>query len=91
MPNVDPLINQYENDQRITIITTTAEKATNSKFENYILSVKTECQKNIEGNSHHHPTFLERYQKIIEMIDWTLERYKIVIQRNKIQQQMNKI
>jgi hypothetical protein len=33
MPNVDPLINQYENDQRITTITTTAEKATNSKFE----------------------------------------------------------
>jgi hypothetical protein len=85
-----PWINQYENDQQITTITTIAEKATNSKFENHLLSVKTECQKIIEFNSHQHPTFLERYQKIIEMIDWTLERYRIIIQRNKIQQQNEK-
>ncbi|HSF51154.1 MAG TPA: hypothetical protein VLA74_10380 [Nitrososphaeraceae archaeon] len=87
MPNLDPWINQYENDQQIITITTIAEKATNSKFENHLLSVKTECQKII--NSHQHPTFLERYQKIIEMIDWTLERYRTVIQRNEIQQQQN--
>ncbi len=90
MPNLDPWINQYENDQQITTITTIAEKATNSKFENHLLSVKTECQKIIEFNYHQHPTFLERYQKIIEMIDWTLERYRIIIQRNKIQQQNEK-
>jgi hypothetical protein len=64
MPNLDPWINQYENDQ-ITI----GEEVENNKFENHLLSIKTECQKTIERNSHQHPTFLERYQKIIEMID----------------------
>jgi hypothetical protein len=69
MPNLDPWINQFENDQRLTtIVTTTLEEK--NKFENYLLFVRTECQKTIERNSHQNPTFLEHYQKIIEMIDW---------------------
>jgi hypothetical protein len=71
MPNLDPWINQFENDQGITTraATTTLEEEKN-KFENYLLFVKTECQKTIERNSHQYPTFLEHYQKVIEMIDW---------------------
>ena len=84
MPNLDPWINQYESEPP-TIVT--EEEVGNNKFENYLLSYRDECQKIIERNSHQHPTFLERYQKIIGMIDWTLTRYNIVIQRNKIQQQ----
>ncbi len=84
MPNLDPWINQYENDQ-ITI----GEEVENNKFENHLLSYRMECQKTIERNSHQHPTFLQRYQKIIEIINWTLKRYRIVIKRNKIQQQQN--
>ena len=80
MPNLDPWINQSEIDQ------ITGEEG-KSKFENYLLSYRDECQQTIERNSHQHPTFLERYQKIIEMIDWTLNRYRTVIQINNIQQQ----
>jgi hypothetical protein len=82
MPNLDPWINQSEIDQ------ITGEEG-KSKFENYLLSYRAECQQTIERNSHQHPTFLERYQKIIEMIDWTLNRYRTVIQRNNIQQQQH--
>ena len=89
MPNLDPWINQYENDHNHHIITE-QEEGNISKFENHMLSVRIECQKIIEGNSHQHPTFLQHYQKIIETIDWTLERYRIVIKRNKIQQQHEK-
>jgi hypothetical protein len=85
MPNLDPWINQYESEPT----TVTEEEVGNSKFENYLLSYRDESQKTIERNSHQHPTFLERYQKIIEMIDWTLTRYRTIIQRNKIQQQQN--
>jgi hypothetical protein len=67
MPNLDPWKNKYENDLFIT--TEEQEKKANSKFENYLLSYRDECQKTIERNSHQHPTFLQRYQKIIEMID----------------------
>ena len=88
MPNLDPWINQYGNDHNHHIITE-QEEGNISNFENHLLSVRNECQKIIEPNFHQHPTFLERYQKIIEMIDWTLEKYRIVIQRNKIQQQQN--
>ena len=71
MPNLDPWINQFENDQGITTIaTTTTLEEEKNKFENYLLFVRTECQKAIEHNSHQNPTFLEHYQNIIEMIDW---------------------
>ena len=85
MPNLDPGINQYENEHHRTITEQAEENI--RKFKKHLLSYRDECQKTIEHNSHQHPTFLERYQKIIEMIDWTLTRYNIVIQRNKIQQQ----
>ena len=39
-----------------------------------MLSIKAEHQKMIHPNSH--PTYNERHQKIIELIDWTLEKYK---------------
>ena len=75
MPNLDLWINLFENDQRITTIATTTLEEEKNKFENYLLFVRTECQKTIEHNSHQHPTFLEHYQKIIETIDWwTFER-----------------
>jgi hypothetical protein len=48
-------------------------KATN-KFENHLLSVKDDRQKMIHLNSH--PTYNERHEKIIELIDWTLEKYR---------------
>jgi hypothetical protein len=70
MPNRDPWINQYENDQGINTIATTTLEEEKNKFENYLLFVRTECQKTIERNSHQHPAFLEHYQNIIEMIDW---------------------
>ncbi|HEX7141921.1 MAG TPA: hypothetical protein VF222_05535 [Nitrososphaeraceae archaeon] len=45
-----------------------------NKFENHLLSIKAEHQKRIRPNLH--PTYNERHQKIIELIDWTLEKYK---------------
>ena len=48
-------------------------------FENYLLSYRAKSQNTIDRNSHAQPTFLESYQQIIEMIDWTLERYRAVI------------
>ena len=59
MPNLDPWMNQNE--------------ATN-KFENYLLSIKDEHQNRIRPNLHH-PTYNERHEKIIKLIDWTLEKY----------------
>jgi hypothetical protein len=40
--------------------------ATN-KFENHLISIKAERQKMIHPNSH--PTYNERHQKIVELID----------------------
>ena len=48
-------------------------EATN-KFENHLLSIRDERQEMIRPNCH--PTYNERQQKIIEMIDWFLEKYK---------------
>ena len=50
------------------------EVNTINKFENHLLSIKAERQKMIHPNSR--PTYNERHQKIIELIDWTLEKYK---------------
>ena len=71
MPNLDPWVNQNEN-----MITKTI-----NKFENHLLSIKTERQKMIHPNSH--PTYNERHEKSIEMIDWTLEKYTAAIKYNK--------
>ena len=74
MPNLDPWINQNE------------EHMATNKFENHLLSIKVERQNMIHPNSH--PTHNERHEKIIEMIDWTLEKYKntAVTDINKKQQ-----
>ena len=54
-------------------------EATN-KFENHLLSIRDDRQKMIHPNSH--PTYNERHQKIIELIDWTLEKYKMNMEKN---------
>ena len=60
MPNLNPWINQ--------------NKVTN-KFENHLLPLRDDHQNQKKPNLHH-PTFNERHKKIIEMIDWTLGKYK---------------
>ena len=67
MPNLDPWVNQYNNYED------TATKTIN-KFETHLLSIKTERQKMIHPNSY--PTYNKCQQKIIEFIDWVLEKYK---------------
>ena len=64
MPNLDPWVNQNED---------TATKTIN-KFENHLLSIRAERQEMI--HPHSHPTYNRRQQKIIEMIDWALEKYR---------------
>src|SRR5688500_19992212 len=74
MPNPDPWINQNED-------------ITTNKFANHLLSIKAERQKMIHPKSH--PTYNERHQKIIELIDCTLEKYKTNME--KTQQQNEQI
>ena len=64
MPNLDPWVNQNEDMTTKTI----------NNFENHLLSIRAERQEMIHPNSH--PTYNERQQKIIEMIDWVLEKYQ---------------
>jgi hypothetical protein len=71
MPNLDPWINQNE-EQRAT-------KTITNKFENHLLSIKDEHQNQIRPNLHH-PTYNERHEKIIEWIDWTLQKYQAKIE-----------
>jgi hypothetical protein len=74
LPNLDPwvnLTNDYEN---------TATKTINN-FENHLLSIKDERQKMIHPNSH--PTYNERHQKIIELIDWILEKYEVNMKKTQ--------
>jgi hypothetical protein len=59
------------------------DEATN-KFENHLLSIKAERQKMIHPKSY--PTYNERHQKIIEMIDWTLEKYRTAYIKENNQQ-----
>ena len=65
MPNLDLWINQNSNNEDTTTI---------SNFENSLLSIRDQYQK-IRLNSYH-PISNERYEKIIEIIDHTLEKYK---------------
>ena len=76
MPNLDPWINQNED--------MTTKKI--NKFENHLLSIKSERQEMIHPNSH--PTYNERQQKIIEMIDWVLEKYTAAVNTQKMNQQV---
>ena len=71
MPNLDPWINQNnrnKSEEHIDINTIS------NKFENHLLSIKAEHQKIIHPISH--PTYNERHEKIIELIEWTMEKYK---------------
>ena len=67
MPNLDPWVNQNNNYEDMTTNTI-------NKFENHLLSIRAQRQEIIHPNSH--PTYNERHEKIIELIDWTLDRYK---------------
>ena len=51
-----------------------------------ICSLKTEHQKMIHPNSH--PTYNERHQKIIEMIDLTMDKYKTSVNTQKMNEQV---
>ena len=68
MPNLDPWVNQKNNNYE--------DMTTNTinNFENHLLSIRDERQEMIRPNCH--PTYNERHQKIIEMIDWTFETKK---------------
>ena len=58
----------------------------NPEFENHLLSIKTERQKMIHPNSH--STYNERHQKIIEMIDLTMDKYKTAVNTQKMNEQV---
>jgi hypothetical protein len=45
-----------------------------NEFENHLLSIRAERQEMIYPNCH--PTYNERHEKIIELINWTLEKYR---------------
>jgi hypothetical protein len=45
-----------------------------NKFENHLLAIRAELKNMIHPKPH--PTYNERHEKIIDMIDWTLEKYK---------------
>ena len=76
MPNLDPWVNQNEN-MTTNII---------NKFENHLLSIRAERQEMIHPNSH--PTYNGRQQRIIDMIDWTLEKYKVGPNIQKMNEQV---
>ena len=79
MPNLDPWVNQNADMNTNTI----------NNFENYLLSIRDERQTMIHPNSH--PTYNERQQKIIEMIDWTLEKYNAAANSKKINEQNEQV
>ena len=82
MPNLDLWINQNSNNEDTT--TTTIRN-----FENCLLSIRDQYQK-IRLNLDH-PISNERYEKIIEIIDYTLKKYKETVNKeNNIQQKQNK-
>ena len=81
MPNLDPWINQNEEHMMTT--------KTINEFENHLLSIKAEHQERIRPNLH--PTYNERHQKIIEMIDWALEKYKAAVANIKKEQQNEEV
>ena len=86
MPNLKLGINPNSNKNEEHMMTT----KTINKFENHLLSIKDEHQERIRPNLH--PTYNERHEKIIELIDWTLEKYKTAIPTNikKITNRMKK-
>src|SRR5918993_3978505 len=80
MPNLDLWINQNSNNKDTTTI---------SNFENCLLSIRDQYQKiRLDLD---HPISKERYEKIIEIIDHTLKKYKEAVNKeNNIQQQQHR-
>jgi hypothetical protein len=76
MPNFDPWMKQQSEEESLKP----------SKFENHLLSIRDERQRMIRPNCH--PTYNERHQKIIELIDWTLEKYRIRIKETQQNEQV---
>ena len=72
MPNLDPWINQQNSNRREEHIV--VKNTITNKFEHHLLAIRDERQRMIYPNGH--PTYNERHQKIIELIDWTLEKYR---------------
>ena len=81
MSNLDPWINQNNNNDYENTATNTI-----NKFENHLLSIRAERQEMIHPNSH--PTYNERQQKIRDMIDWVLEKYNAAANMKKINEQI---
>jgi hypothetical protein len=81
MPNLDLWINPNSNNEDTTTI---------SNFENCLRSIRDQYQKiRLYAD---HPISNERYEKIIEMIDYALEKYRAAVNKeNNIhhQQQHN--
>ena len=75
MPNLDRWANQQSEEESPKPI----------KFENDLLSIRDERQEMIRPNCH--PTYNERHQKIIELIDWTLERYKVDMENAQLNEE----
>jgi len=81
MPNLDPWVNQNNNDYE-----NMSTKTITNNFENHLLSIRAERQNMIHPNSH--PTYNERQQNIIEMIDWVLEKYNAALNTQKMNEQL---
>jgi hypothetical protein len=79
MPNLDPRVNQNNGYKDTTTNTI-------NKFENHLLSIRDERQEMIHSSSH--PTYNEHQQKIIELIDWTLEKYKTGVNTQNMNEQV---
>ena len=75
MPNLDPRMNQQREE----------ESPQPSNFENHLLSIRDERQEMIRPNCH--PTYNERHQKIIELIDWVLLKYKDNIENAQLKEE----
>ena len=74
MPNLDPSMNQQNEE----------ESPKPSIFKNHLLSIRDERQEMICTNCH--LTYNERHQKIIEMIDWTLQKYRANMEKTHNEQ-----
>ena len=57
-----------------------------NKLKNDLIDLKEEHQKRIRPNLH--LTYNDRHEKIIEMIDWTLEKYKTTAHTQKMNKQL---
>jgi hypothetical protein len=87
MPNLDPWINQQsenEQQQQQQRINTAETEEEISKLETHLLSVRAQNQKAIKPNCH--PTYNEDHEKRIELIDWTLKKYKDSLSKKNNQQ-----